>query len=129
MPPPGLWVVGTLRAEGTGGKSNSCQVHRTKASAVVAYDRLIGEWFITARVGAGTFVSDSLPVADHRTGATGGILRPRPVWDNLTPPMVERDAEFDFRPGIPTPGCSPTRAGGGCWRRCTGHATSGSSIS
>jgi hypothetical protein len=26
----------------------------------VAYDRLIGEGFITARVGAGTFVSDSL---------------------------------------------------------------------
>src|SRR4029453_2687992 len=77
------------------------QLSVSRTTVVVAYDRLLGEGFITARVGAGTFVSDDLHGTDHRTGATGEVLRPRPIWDDLTPLVFEHPAEFDFRPGIP----------------------------
>jgi GntR family transcriptional regulator/MocR family aminotransferase len=79
----------------------AAQLSVSRTIVVVAYDRLLGEGFITARIGAGTFVSDDLPATDHRTGATGEILRPRPIWDGLTPLVFEHPAEFDFRPGIP----------------------------
>jgi GntR family transcriptional regulator/MocR family aminotransferase len=79
----------------------AAQLSVSRTTVVVAYDRLLGEGFITARVGAGTFVSDDLQGTDHRTGATGEVLRPRPIWDDLTPLVFEHPAEFDFRPGIP----------------------------
>jgi GntR family transcriptional regulator/MocR family aminotransferase len=79
----------------------AAQLSVSRTTVVVAYDRLLGEGFITARVGAGTFVSDDLHGTDHRTGATGEVLRPRPIWDDLTPLVFEHPAEFDFRPGIP----------------------------
>jgi GntR family transcriptional regulator / MocR family aminotransferase len=91
----------------------AAQLSVSRTTVTVAYDRLMGEGFITGRVGAGTFVSDDLPGAGHRTGATGEILRPRPIWDDLTPLVVEHPAEFDFRPGIPDARLFPFQS----WRR------------
>jgi len=91
----------------------AAQLSVSRTTVVVAYDRLLGEGFITARAGAGTFVSDDLPGPGHRTGAIGGILRPRPIWDDLAPLVLERTAEFDFRPGIPDARLFPYQS----WRR------------
>lgn len=89
------------------------QLSVSRTTVVVAYDRLIGEGFIGARVGAGTFVSDGLPGAGQRTGALGRTLRPRPIFDDLAPLVFEHGAEFDFRPGIPDAGLFPYQS----WRR------------
>jgi len=86
----------------------------SRTTVIVAYDRLVGEGFLTARVGAGTFVSDGLPAATHPTKQTGGALRPRPFWDSIGPPIFfEQAAEFDFRPGVPDARLFPYQT----WRR------------
>jgi GntR family transcriptional regulator/MocR family aminotransferase len=86
----------------------------SRTTVTVAYDRLAGEGFLTARVGAGSFVSDGLPGATHRTRRTGGALRPRPFWDTVPNPLVfEHAAEFDFRPGVPDARLFPYQS----WRR------------
>jgi GntR family transcriptional regulator/MocR family aminotransferase len=79
----------------------AAQLSVSRTTVVVAYDRLLGDGFTTARAGAGTFVSDNLPGTGNRTGATGEILRPQPIWDDMAPVVFEHAAEFDFRPGIP----------------------------
>ncbi len=102
----------------------AAQLSVSRTTVVVAYDRLIGEGFVTARVGAGTFVSDGLHGAGHRTGATGGILRPRPIWDDLAPLVFERAAEFDFRPGIPDARLFPYQS----WRRLLAREFSATAV-
>jgi GntR family transcriptional regulator/MocR family aminotransferase len=85
----------------------------SRTTVAVAYDRLVGEGFLTARVGAGTYVSDGLAGVTRRAGRAGGALRPRPVWDSVEPFVFEREAEFDFRPGIPDARLFPYQT----WRR------------
>jgi len=102
----------------------AAQLSVSRTTVTVAYDRLMGEGFITGRVGAGTFVSDDLPGAGHRTGATGEILRPRPIWDDLTPLVVEHPAEFDFRPGIPDARLFPYQS----WRRLLAREFSATAV-
>jgi GntR family transcriptional regulator/MocR family aminotransferase len=85
----------------------------SRTTVTVAYDRLVGEGFLTARVGAGTYVSDGLAGVTRRAGRAGGALRPRPVWDSVEPFVFEREAEFDFRPGIPDARLVPYQT----WRR------------
>src|SRR3569833_2915257 len=75
----------------------------SRNSAAVAYERLTAEGFLSARVGAGTFVSDA-PVTRARTrAAPGGGVRPRAVWQSL--PDRHRTASatpaYDFRAGMP----------------------------
>jgi GntR family transcriptional regulator/MocR family aminotransferase len=102
----------------------AAQLSVSRTTVVVAYDRLIGEGFITGRVGAGTFVSDDLPGTGHRTGATGAILRPRPIWDDLAPLVFERAAEFDFRPGIPDARLFPYQS----WRQLLAREFSATAV-
>jgi GntR family transcriptional regulator / MocR family aminotransferase len=86
----------------------------SRTTVTVAYDRLAGEGFLTASVGAGTFVGDGLQGATHTPRRTGAALRPRPVWDTIAVPTVfEHQAEFDFRPGIPDARLFPYQT----WRR------------
>jgi GntR family transcriptional regulator/MocR family aminotransferase len=55
----------------------------SRTTVTVAYERLAGEGFITARVGAGTFVSDDVPdPADPARPATRACGWPSPA----TPP-------------------------------------------
>jgi GntR family transcriptional regulator/MocR family aminotransferase len=76
-------------------------VSRTTAS--IAYERLAGEGFISARVGAGTFVS-TRAVGRSTDGkrCTPGVLRPRRIWESVAlPTAFDREAQFDFRTGLP----------------------------
>jgi GntR family transcriptional regulator/MocR family aminotransferase len=86
----------------------------SRTTVTVAYDRLLGEGFLATRVGAGTFVGNGLGAAARPTRRSGGALRPRPVWDGISVPVVfEQRAEFDFRPGIPDARLFPYQT----WRR------------
>jgi GntR family transcriptional regulator/MocR family aminotransferase len=86
----------------------------SRTTVTVAYDRLLGEGFLTTRVGAGTFVSNGLGATARPARRSGGALRPRPVWDGIPVPVVfEQPAEFDFRPGIPDARLFPYQT----WRR------------
>jgi GntR family transcriptional regulator/MocR family aminotransferase len=88
----------------------------SRTSVTVAYDRLAGEGFVTSRVGAGTFVSDDVPL---RTGSPPGqrgegVLRPQPVWASVRlPTAFANPARFDFRTGLPDAKLFPSRT----WRR------------
>jgi GntR family transcriptional regulator/MocR family aminotransferase len=73
-----------------------------RGSVASAYERLVAEGYLTARVGRGTFVA---PV---RTGTrprrvAGDPLRPRAGWDLLPLPVSsdEDKPRYDFRTGIP----------------------------
>jgi GntR family transcriptional regulator/MocR family aminotransferase len=88
----------------------------SRTTATGAYDRLTGEGFVTSKVGAGTFVSDQ--VARRPAGARNhrgdGALRARPVWDSIPlSTAFDRQAQFDFRSGIPDPTLFPHET----WRR------------
>ncbi len=86
----------------------------SRTTVGVAYDRLIGEGFATARMGSGTFVSRYLAPECGRRKPRGGALRPQRIWDGVPLPMeLRRPAEFDFRPGIPDSSLFPYET----WRR------------
>ncbi len=75
-----------------------------------AFERLIAEGFLDARVGAGTFVRETAPVATRR--APPGALTPIARW--RSPPASPRPVvPFDFRLGAPDPSLFPWAA----WRR------------
>lgn len=81
--------------------AQSLKVSRTTVTA--AYERLLGEGFVTARVGAGTFVSEHVSTACRRDRRrVRGPLRPRPVWSSISlPTAFARTARFEFRTGLP----------------------------
>ncbi|GLY93515.1 PLP-dependent aminotransferase family protein [Actinoplanes sp. NBRC 103695] len=73
-----------------------------RGSVAAAYERLVAEGYLTARVGRGTFVA---PV---RTGSkprrvVDDPLRPRAGWDLRPLPVSSSDSKprYDFRTGIP----------------------------
>ena len=83
-------------------------------SVATAYERLVAEGYLTARVGAGTFVASvhaaAAPVRSRgtpgwatTTGSGVRPLRPRPGW-TFAPLPTSADLptpRFDFRTGIP----------------------------
>jgi GntR family transcriptional regulator/MocR family aminotransferase len=90
------------------------KVSRTTITGV--YERLTGEGFVAARVGAGTVVSEHIEPArgkqkDKRIGTS---LRARTIWNAIHLTTVfAQPARFDFRSGLPDPGLFPHEA----WRR------------
>jgi GntR family transcriptional regulator/MocR family aminotransferase len=73
----------------------------SRTTVATAYDRLVAEGFLTARVGAGTFVADAArPVRPPRRGTD---LAPRAAWGQGPHPTSgsTRKPEHDFRVGIP----------------------------
>ena len=91
----------------------------SRTTVTVAYDRLAGEGFVIARVGAGTFVSDQVAPGPSGPGAPGrdlvkGALRPRSAWDRIPlPTAFATPAQFDFRTGLPDASLFPHET----WRR------------
>ncbi|MCP3805134.1 PLP-dependent aminotransferase family protein [Allokutzneria sp. A3M-2-11 16] len=87
----------------------------------VAYDRLMGEGYLTGRVGSGTFVSEAGTPAHAVT--QGSALRPRPVWDSIAPWPSQDTAPvtYDFRVGVPDTGLFPHAT----WRRMLGSEQHG----
>jgi GntR family transcriptional regulator/MocR family aminotransferase len=83
-------------------------------SVATAYERLVAEGYLTARVGAGTFVAAARGTKVPARQAADP-LRPRPGW-TFTPVPTSGDApapRYDFRPGIPDPQLFPFDT----WRR------------
>jgi GntR family transcriptional regulator / MocR family aminotransferase len=83
-------------------------------SVATAYERLVAEGYLAARVGAGTFVAPARSPGRPRRAAADP-LRPRPGW-TFTPVPVSGDGpapRYDFRTGIPDAQLFPFDA----WRR------------
>ena len=80
----------------------------SRTTVTVAYDRLAGEGFLSSRVGAGTFVSDDVPIAGPEPGPPAGVLRPLPIWERVAMPRQRgRRPRYDFRLGRPDPTLFP----------------------
>jgi GntR family transcriptional regulator/MocR family aminotransferase len=92
----------------------------SRMTVSVAYETLAAEGFVTARVGAGTFVSEHAT----RRGSPfvklqGSVLRPRAVWQSIPlPTAFDRPARYDFRTGLPDALLFPHRT----WRRLMARA-------
>ena len=85
----------------------------SRTTVATAYDRLVAEGFLTARVGAGTFVADAArPVRPPRRGTD---LVPRPGGPRPAPDqrLDRRSRRTTSGSGSPTRGCSPSTPGGG----------------
>jgi GntR family transcriptional regulator/MocR family aminotransferase len=83
-------------------------------SVATAYERLVAEGYLEARVGAGTFVAPARSAKRPRRHAADP-LRPRAGW-TFTPLAVSGDGpapRYDFRTGIPDAELFPFDA----WRR------------
>jgi GntR family transcriptional regulator/MocR family aminotransferase len=90
----------------------------SRMTVTVAYDRLAGEGFVTARVGAGTVVAERVTRAPREDvlRRTDSALRPRQVWDSVSlPTAFVRLARYDFRTGLPDASHFPHAM----WRRLT----------
>jgi len=86
----------------------------SRGTVAVAYDRLSGEGFVAARVGAGTFVTPSAARGEPAAGAADTRLRPRPVWDRIpVATAFAAPARYEFRTGLPDAGRFPFQT----WRR------------
>lgn len=94
--------------------ARSLKVSRT--TVTTAYHRLVGEGFVTSRVGAGTFVSAQAArvLRDPKRRRADGVLHPRPIWSSIAlTTAFDRPAQFDFRTGIPDGALFPHQQ----WRR------------
>jgi GntR family transcriptional regulator/MocR family aminotransferase len=78
------------------------QLEISRHTVASAYDRLAAEGFVRARTGAATYISDDAVAQGARPG-NGSPLRPRAVWDQITPgpDMSAVNAAYDFRTGVP----------------------------
>src|SRR5947208_13421663 len=87
----------------------------SRNTVAVAYDRLTADGFLTGRVGAGTYVSASLPAPKPRKAPAAPGPQPKAVWRSLPPPVaaVAHAPEYDFRVGIPDATLFPLET----WRR------------
>ncbi|HEX9886712.1 MAG TPA: PLP-dependent aminotransferase family protein [Longimicrobiales bacterium] len=119
------------RLPSTRGLAEELGVSRTVV--IQAYDRLLAEGYLTARVGAGTFVAEGLPSGTSKSwgneeplpgGPAGVAAKPRPsAWAAAVTKLrrhTGRDTglRLDFRYGRPSPEGFPSRA----WRRALSRA-------
>ncbi|MBB5791798.1 PLP-dependent aminotransferase family protein [Jiangella mangrovi] len=75
----------------------------SRGTVATAYERLTAEGFLDARVGAGTFVSDSAATGTRASSPPiSRGLRPRPGWDHAPQPVTPLSStRYDFRVGVP----------------------------
>lgn len=85
----------------------------SRGTVATAYERLVAEGFLTARVGAGTFVAEQVPEVGVRDRRRQGAVRPRSGWTYAPSPVNTDKVGFDFRAGIPDAGLFPFDT----WRR------------
>ncbi|UJR84456.1 PLP-dependent aminotransferase family protein [Sandaracinus amylolyticus] len=91
----------------------------SRHTVTTAYQRLIAESFLEARVGAGTFVASAAAVAaEGRRAPSVVAIRPRAVWAKIPlPAPAPPDAPYDFRLGVPDARLFPYAT----WRRLLGR--------
>jgi GntR family transcriptional regulator/MocR family aminotransferase len=100
----------------------------SRMTVTVAYDRLAGEGFLTARVGAGTYVRKHVAPVCSGFGKNKleGTIRPRPFWDSIRVTRVfDPPAEFDFRAGLPDASLFPHTT----WRRTVAREMQSEAVS
>jgi GntR family transcriptional regulator / MocR family aminotransferase len=87
-------------------------------TVAVAYERLLAEGFLDARVGDGTYVSAAAPVATRsRRAPSGRDVRPRPVWQTLPVGTTKPAPTYNFSVGTPDATLFPLET----WRRLVGR--------
>jgi GntR family transcriptional regulator/MocR family aminotransferase len=66
-----------------------------------AYERLLAEGFLATRGGVGTYVTGDIHPRRPQAPPPS-TLRPRPVWQRVSPPrdLSAEAPDFDFRPGV-----------------------------
>ncbi|MEV6625803.1 PLP-dependent aminotransferase family protein [Amycolatopsis sp. NPDC051106] len=91
----------------------------SRNTVAVAYDRLTADGFLTGRVGAGTYVTGSLPAPKPRKTPSARGPQPKAIWRSLPSPAaaVAKAPEYDFRVGIPDAALFPLET----WRRLLGR--------
>jgi GntR family transcriptional regulator/MocR family aminotransferase len=91
------------------------QLAVSRNTVALAYERLTAEGFLVGRVGAGTFVCATPPAPATMPAVDGGVVPPRPVWQELATtddePMTP--LPHDFSVGVPDARRFPIEA----WRR------------
>jgi GntR family transcriptional regulator/MocR family aminotransferase len=97
----------------------------SRNSVLAAYDLLLGEGYVRARPGAGTFVADLAPAPVRapatRVPADAGDRRLAPPWRDLAAihgPVPGRSFRYDFRLGLPDKSLFPLAV----WRRLVARA-------
>jgi Bacterial regulatory proteins, gntR family len=90
------------------------QLEVSRGTVATAYERLVAEGFLTARVGAGTYVTDMVPATGARGRRRTGAVRPRRGWTALPAPVTtSEEVPYDFSVGVPDPQLFPLDT----WRR------------
>lgn len=86
----------------------------SRNTVAVAYERLVSEGVLVARVGAGSFVSlDSTAARVPRRPAPAGAVHPRDIWRSLPSLPRPGTVRYDFGVGTPDPHLFPVTT----WRR------------
>jgi GntR family transcriptional regulator/MocR family aminotransferase len=92
----------------------AAELQLSRGTVATAYERLIAEGFLTARVGAGTYVAADVEPTGPRGHRRSGAVRPRRDWTAVPAPVSASDAvPYDFSVGVPDPGLFPFDT----WRR------------
>ena len=91
----------------------------SRSTVAAAYDRLHGEGFVRSQVGAGTFVSDDVPVHQLPARSAEGAVAPLAGWARVPlPTAFATPARYEMRSGIPDAHRFPLDS----WRRLTSRA-------
>jgi len=107
-----------LRLPSTRALASACGVSR--GTAVATYDRLLGEGYLVARLGAGTFVAAGLARPAPRPAARSPDPRLAQAWRRTAPPGAPpARPRYDFRIGVPDGASFPFDL----WRKLLGRAT------
>ncbi|WP_158863341.1 MocR-like pyridoxine biosynthesis transcription factor PdxR [Leifsonia sp. AG29] len=87
----------------------------SRSTVATAYERLVAEGYLVARVGAGTFVAAGrVPPKSRRPPAARRGVLPAPAWRGIDDPLwtEPRPTAYDFSVGTPDPALFPLEA----WR-------------
>lgn len=90
----------------------------SRNSVIAVYELLLGDGYIVARQGAGSFVAQSRAHVEPRADDPHGILRLRPIWRLQAPEPRSSDSALSLRLGLPDPHLFPDED----WRRLAGRA-------
>jgi GntR family transcriptional regulator/MocR family aminotransferase len=92
----------------------AAQLDLARGTVATAYERLVAEGFLVARVGAGTYVAQDVPQVGPRARRRIGAVRPRRGWTATASPVSSGEAlPYDFSVGVPDPALFPFDT----WRR------------
>ncbi|MFN7977805.1 MAG: PLP-dependent aminotransferase family protein [Vicinamibacterales bacterium] len=91
------------------------QLSVSRNTAGLAYEELVAEGLVEGRVGAGSYVTNAVPVRDAVRRAPAGAVHPRAVWRSVRPfPLAQTPRPpFDFSVGVPDHSRFPLTT----WRR------------